>query len=226
MAGENGKASRRAIAYLRTSSATNVGGDSSERQRVAIQAFAAQQGLAVVREVYDAAVSGADRIDQRPGFGALLAELEPGDTILVETASRFARDLAVQLAGHDLLKRMGVDLIPVDAPDHFADETPTAVLVRQVLGAIAQFDKAMTVIKLRGARDRLSSVQGKRIEGRKGYGETNPDLVREARRLARKSPKTSKARSLREISARLAVLGFVTNKGTPFSAGQVQRLLN
>jgi hypothetical protein len=31
---------------------------------------------------------------------------------------------------------MGVTLIPVTAPDHFAEDTPTAVLVRQVLGAI------------------------------------------------------------------------------------------
>jgi hypothetical protein len=39
-----------------------------------------------------------------------------------------------------------------DNPSSFIDDTPTAVLVRQVLGAIAQFDKAMTVSKLRGAR--------------------------------------------------------------------------
>jgi DNA invertase Pin-like site-specific DNA recombinase len=180
----------------------------------------------IVQEIYDAAVSGADRIDQRPGFGRLLAELEPGDTILVETANRFARDLAVQLASHDLLKRMGVTLTPVDAPDHFTDETPTAVLVRQVLGAIAQFDKAMTVAKLRGARDRCSAAKGRRVEGRKGYGETKPELVREARRLSRKSPKTGRAQSLREVAAELAGLGYLTSTGTRFSAGQMQRLMD
>jgi hypothetical protein len=30
-----------------------------------------------------------------------------------------------------------VTLIPASAPDHFTEDTPTAVLVRQVLGAIA-----------------------------------------------------------------------------------------
>jgi hypothetical protein len=40
-------------------------------------------------------------------------------TILVECPDRFARDLAIQLAGHDFLKNMGVTLIPATAPDFF-----------------------------------------------------------------------------------------------------------
>jgi hypothetical protein len=47
-------------------------------------------------------------------------------------------DLAVQLAGHDHLRKLGVTLIPATAPDFFTEDTPTAVLVRQVLDAIAQ----------------------------------------------------------------------------------------
>jgi DNA invertase Pin-like site-specific DNA recombinase len=54
-------------------------------------------------------------------------------TIIVESPDRFARDLAVQLAGHDHLRKLGVTLIPATAPDFFTEETPTAVLVRQVL---------------------------------------------------------------------------------------------
>ena len=51
-----------AIAYLRTSSAANVGADkdSDRRQREAIQAFARRAGYELVGEFYDAAVSGAD----------------------------------------------------------------------------------------------------------------------------------------------------------------------
>lgn len=225
---ENVATKARAIAYLRTSSAANVEGDSGERQRVAIRTYATYHRIEIVDEIYDAAVSGADPIDQRPGFSALLARIDEGEIgmILVETANRFARDLMVQLAGHDMLKPMGVQLVAVDSPDHFVDETPTAVLVRQVLGAIAQFDKAMTVAKLKGARDRLSAANGgKRVEGRKGYDETHPEIVREAKRLARKSPKTGKTRPLREIATELAALGYTTSKGTLFSAGQVQRLL-
>jgi hypothetical protein len=47
-----------------------------------------------------------------------------------------------------------VQLIPATAPDFFLEDTPTAVLVRQVLGAIAQFEKSSLVAKLKAARDR------------------------------------------------------------------------
>jgi Resolvase, N terminal domain len=82
-------------------------------------------------------------------------------TIIVESPDRFARDLAVQLAGHDMLKGLGIDLIPASAPDFFTEDTPTAVLVRQVLGAIAQFEKASLVAKLKAARDRKRARDGK-----------------------------------------------------------------
>src|SRR3954454_23161088 len=219
--GANG---RTAVAYFRTSSAANVGADKDtvQRQRDAVTAYTKTHGLEIVREFYDAAVSGADPIGRRPGFVELLAYV-PGNgprPIRVENASRFARDLAVQLAGHDLLKARGIELIPVDAPGHFLDETPTAVMVRQILGAVAQFEKAALVQKLRHARERKRAETG-RCEGRKGYRDTSPELIREARRLARRSPKTGKPRSLREIAGELAGLGHVTAKGKPFSASQV-----
>ena len=90
------------------------------------------------------AVSGADPVDQRPGFTEMLQRLatDGAKTIIVESPDRFALDLAVQLAGHDILKGLGIAIIPALAPDFFIEDTPTAVLVRQVLGAIAQFEKA------------------------------------------------------------------------------------
>ena len=70
----------------------------------------------------------------------------------MESPDRFARDLAVQLAGHDMLKSLGISIIPASAPEFFTEDTPTAVLVRQVLGAISQFEKASAVAKLAAAR--------------------------------------------------------------------------
>jgi DNA invertase Pin-like site-specific DNA recombinase len=51
-----------ALAYLRTSSSTNVGADkdSDKRQRAAIEAFAKRAGYELVGEYYDQAVRGAD----------------------------------------------------------------------------------------------------------------------------------------------------------------------
>jgi DNA invertase Pin-like site-specific DNA recombinase len=87
------KEKTRAIAYLRTSSAANVGTDkdSDKRQRAAIEGFGKRAGYELVDEFYDAAVSGADAIDMRPGFAAMLERIEGNgvQTIIVETAYRW-----------------------------------------------------------------------------------------------------------------------------------------
>src|SRR5215203_5386217 len=140
-----------AVAYLRTSSAANVGTDkdSEKRQRAAVQGFARRAGYEIVDEFYDAAVSGADPLDSRPGFAAMLKRIAANGvrTIIVETASRFARDLIVQETGYGRMKAEGIDLVAADSPDAFRDDTPTARFIRQVLGAVSELDKAMTVAK-------------------------------------------------------------------------------
>jgi DNA invertase Pin-like site-specific DNA recombinase len=168
-------------------------------------------------------VSGADAIDQRPGFAALLQRIMDNGVgvVLVEDASRFARDLAVQLAGHERLKSLGVELIAANAPEHFREDTPTAVLVRQVLGAIAQFEKAQLVTKLKVARDRKRAATG-RCEGRKPVPD---DVKAEARRLARRSPKTGQRRSLRDIAAELAAMGHLGSSGQPYGAESIKRMI-
>ena len=106
----------------------------------------------------------------------------------------------MQLAGHDYLKGLGVDLIPAAAPDHFTEDTPTAVLVRQVLGAIAQFEKTTLVLKLKAARDR-KIAQGIECGGRKSHAEIASEAVVLAKQLHRKREPIM---SLREIAAELA----------------------
>jgi DNA invertase Pin-like site-specific DNA recombinase len=131
---------------------------------------------------------------------------------------RFARDLTVQLTGHDFLKSLGISLIPATAPDFFTEETPTAVLVRQVLGAIAQFEKTSLVAKLRAARDRKKAATGE-CGGRKSYAEARPEVVAIAKELH------SRRMSLRKISAELAVRGHFTSDGKPYVASAVQAML-
>ena len=94
---------RKAVAYLRTSSGTNVGPDrdSEKRQRAAIQRYARRSGITVIEWFNDPAVSGADPIESRPGFAALLNPIEGNGVrvVLVEDASRFALDLMAQELG-------------------------------------------------------------------------------------------------------------------------------
>ncbi|WP_414131556.1 recombinase family protein [Rhizobium jaguaris] len=226
----NTKGNIKAVAYLRTSSSTNVGPDkdSERRQREAIDAFAKVAGYEVVAVYNDAAVSGADAVTERPGFSSMLERLLSNGvrTILVETASRFARDLIVQETGHALLKARGIDLIAVDSPDSFVADTPTARLIRHVLGAVSEFEKAMLVEKLRGARERKRRETGKKVGGRKNYAEIEggSDMIALARKLHR-YPLNGKRRSLNEIADALAEAGYLSSAGTRYTRMAVSRML-
>ena len=213
---------------MRTSSAANVGEgkDSEARQRKAIESYAKGAGVVVVDWFYDAAVSGADPVEARPGFTALLARIAGNGvrTIIVETANRFARDLMVQEVGFAMLRDLGITLIAADSPTSFLDDGPTSKLIRQILGAVSEFDKAMTVAKLKGARDRVRRQRGK-CEGRKSYGEREggQQLVALARELHH-NPK-GRPHSLRTVAARLAERGHLTPSGRHYSASAVASML-
>lgn len=221
---------KNALAYLRTSSATNVGDDkdSHKRQLAAIEAYAGRAGFSIVLPPFnDEAVKGTDPVESRPGFKALLdylAEHSEVRTILVETASRFARDLIVQETGYRMLKSRGIDLVAVDSPESFVADTPTAELIRQVLGAVSQFEKAMVVSKLRVARDRKRAENGK-CEGRKSHAEMQPELVSEVHRLRRQNPRTGLKRSYRAISRLLAEQNHVNVHGRPYAAASIKAML-
>lgn len=217
-----------AVAYMRTSSATNVGEgkDSEARQRKAIESYAKAARYVIVDWFYDAAVSGADPIEARAGFAAALARIAGNGvrTIIVETANRFARDLMVQEVGFAMLRDLGVTLIAADTPSSFLDDGPTSKLIRQILGAVSEFDKAMVVAKLKGARDRARRERGK-CEGRKSYAEREGgrELIGAARQLHHNP--NGRPNSLRKVAAGLAVRGFVTPSGRPYSASAVASML-
>src|SRR6516162_10712872 len=98
-------------------------------------------------------------------------------TIIVETASRFARDLIVQETGYQYLRGLGIALVAADDPNAFTGDTPTQVLIRQILGAVSQFQKTELVAKLAGARAR------KRARGEHAQG--LPPAPAKARALAK-----------------------------------------
>jgi len=216
----------RAIAYFRTSSATNTDGDSVHRQARAVEAFATAAGYDLDSCFWDAAVSGADPVESRPGFSALLRHAAESGAlaILVESADRFARSILAQELGLARLTALGVRLITTAGVDLTDDSNPERVMIRHMAGAVAQYDKAKTVQRLRAGRDRVRASMG-RCEGRKSHIENQPGLEREVRRLARRNPKTGKVRSLRQIATELASLGFVAKGGRPLSPNVVSGML-
>lgn len=216
-----------AVAYIRTSSAANVGPDkdSDKRQRAAIGDYAKRARYRLVDEFPDPAVSGADPIETRPGFAKLLDRIEGNGIriVIVEDASRFARELVTQELGILALIKRGVRVLTANGDDLTDSSDPSRKMMRQIAGAFSEYEKTRLVAKLRAARERKRAVSGK-CEGRKSHAELNPELVREAKRLRRRSPKGGQ-RSLRDVSAELAKLGYVNERGAVFAASSIKSMI-
>lgn len=160
----------KAFSYLRVSGVGQIAGDGLPRQRDCVQTWAPSNGYEIVREFVDGGVTGKMEGDDRAGWVDCIAscQAEGVTHIIIEKLDRLARDLMVQ--EHILVdvKKRGLTLISVHEPDLCSDD-PSRVLMRQVFGAIAQYDRAMIVLKLRAARIRKKRATG-RCEGQKPFG--------------------------------------------------------
>ena len=218
----------KAFAYSRTSSVTNSDGDSSIRQLEMISQYADNNGIEIVQTFNDV-VSGAVPIEGRNGFGELLDRIEADggvSLVIVEDVSRFARDMMACEISILALKERGVTCITASGEDLTETDDPARVMMRQVAQSFAQYEKARLVTKLKGARDRASKKAGKRVEGRKAYKELNPDMVKQAKRLYRRSPKTGKRLSLRKVASKLVELGYSKPDGNPFDPKSISNMVS
>jgi DNA invertase Pin-like site-specific DNA recombinase len=213
----------KAVAYLRTSSATNVGADkdSDKRQLEAITAFANREGYQIVDSFYDKAVKGSDPIETRPGFAALLDRIEANGvrTVIIEDASRLARELITQELGILALIARGVRVFTASGDELTDSSDASRVMMRQIAGAFHQYEKARLVAKLKAARNRKRAT-GVKVEGRKSYIEARPETVQLASELSSRPHM-----SLRKIAAALAEAGHVTAKGRPYSHTAVEEMI-
>src|SRR6202023_394641 len=100
-------------------------------------------------------VTGSTESMERPAWSALMVALHADgvQTVIIEKLDRLARDLMVQEATIADLRKHGFTLISVAEPDLMATDA-TRVLMRQLMGAVGQYDKTQIVAKLRGARMR------------------------------------------------------------------------
>ena len=214
------------VAYFRTSSAANVGTDkdSEPRQREAVERFAKINGYQIVESFYDDAVSGADLIENRPGFGAMLDRIEGNGVrvVLVESIDRFARDMAAGVLGLALMKARGVTVIAADSGADLTEPAdPMQKAMIQIALTFAELEKARLVGKLKAARQRKKAATG-RCEGRKPVP---AETVALARKLNRRRPKGGR-RSLRQIAAALADVGHVQpQSGRAYHAASIARMI-
>jgi DNA invertase Pin-like site-specific DNA recombinase len=166
-------------------------------------------------------VSGTVENMDRPAWRDLMATLHSNGvrTILIEKLDRLARDLMVQEAAIADLKKNGFTLISAAEPDLMASD-PTRVLMRQLLGAVAQYDKSQIVAKLRGARMRKRAKEG-RCEGRKPFGYFEGEMLAMDRLKALRT----EGLGFDRIAARMNEEGIPTRTGKPSHGVVVNRIL-
>jgi DNA invertase Pin-like site-specific DNA recombinase len=160
----------KAHAYLRVSGKGQVEGDGFTRQLKAIREYAAAHDFKIVTVYREEGVSGTTDSVNRPAWSELMTALHSNGVrvVIIERLDRLARDLMVQETIIADLRKNGFEVVSVAEPDLMAND-PTRVLVRQMMGAVAQYEKCQIVLKLRGARLRKKAQQG-RCEGRKPFG--------------------------------------------------------
>jgi DNA invertase Pin-like site-specific DNA recombinase len=160
----------KAFGYVRVSGKGQIEGDGFTRQLGAIKQYATANDIKITQVFREEGVTSTRETMDRPAWSEMIAALHSNGvrTIIVEKLDRLARDLMVQEAAIADLRKHGFTLVSVQEPDLMAND-PTRVLMRQLMAAVAQYDKSQIVAKLRGARMRKRSKDG-RCEGRKPYG--------------------------------------------------------
>ena len=216
----------KAYGYLRVSGKGQVEGDGLVRQEKAIRDYSEKNGIVIEKVFMEEGVSGTLR--NRPALAEILIELEENGTgvktILIEKVDRLARDLMIQEAIINDLQAKGFNLISVVEGADLLSGDPTRKLVRQVLGAIAEYDKTMTVLKLRAARERKRAKTGK-CEGRKSYREVAPEVIQEIKKLRRK-PKGRRRKTFKQIAEILNEKGLTTASGKVWTGNNVAVVLH
>lgn len=179
----------RTIIYTRVSTDHQLDGFGLDVQETACRTFAKQHDLEVVGVAEERGVSGTKDAHQRPALTDALFMLKEGDAdaLLVARLDRLARQLTVQEAVLAEVWRYGGTVYAADYGEVQRDDPddPMRTFIRQVLGSVAQLDRALIAKRLMDGR-RAKKANGGKGEGSYPFGWSKDGPVpREQRVLAR-----------------------------------------
>lgn len=119
---------------------------STKAQESELKKYAENRGW-VVDRVYSDRVSGTK--ESRPALDALMADCRQRkvDVVLVWKFDRFARSLRHLVSALEEFKKLGVDFI--SSTEGVDTSIPSGELVFQIFGAMAQFERSLTVERIR-----------------------------------------------------------------------------
>jgi len=142
--------------YLRVSTSDQ----STKAQESELRKYAENRGWAENR-IYADKVSGTK--ESRPGLDALMADCRKRklDVVLVWKFDRFARSLRHLVAALEEFKKLGIDFI--SSTEGVDTSIPSGELVFQIFGAMAQFERALIVERVRAGLEQARR-DGKRLD--------------------------------------------------------------
>jgi DNA invertase Pin-like site-specific DNA recombinase len=218
-----------AVGYLRVSTDEQHLGP--EAQRAALEAWAKAHGVRLVTVHEDLGVSGGAALDKRPGLMAALDALaEHGaGLLLVAKRDRLARDVVLAAMVGRLVERAGGRIVAADGAGN--DEGPAGELMRTMLDAFAQYERALIRARTRSAlqvkRNRLEYTGGAAPYGwRLGPDGTHLEAL-EAEQAIIQAARALQASglSLRRIGAELERQGMLGRAGGQWNPASVRSLL-
>ena len=154
------------VGYLRVSTDRQAErGLGLDVQEEAIRLWARRVGHRVTRCCRDEGVSGSNSLDTRNGLPEALAALRNGSVqgLVVYRLDRLARDLVLQEQLLAEIQRFGELFSTSDAEADFLvddPDDPSRALIRQILGAVNEYERSMIKLRLRSGRRRKSEQGG------------------------------------------------------------------
>jgi site-specific DNA recombinase len=131
--------------------------------------FCELYAIPVAGAYVDDGISGTIPLAERPEGRRLLDDARSGafTQVLVYRVSRLARSLKVMLDAHNQLDALGITIRSGTEP--FDSSTPIGRFMFQLLGSMAELDRASTLEQLNRGRDRVAAT-GVRVSAWLPYG--------------------------------------------------------
>jgi DNA invertase Pin-like site-specific DNA recombinase len=140
---------RTAVAYVRVSTDEQHLGP--EAQRAAIEAWATRESVHVLAWHVDHGVSGAAPLDKRPGLLAALETLRErrAGVLLAAKRDRVARDVVAAATIERMAAKVGAKVVTADGVS--TADTPEGMLMRTLIDAFAQYERALIATRTAAA---------------------------------------------------------------------------
>lgn len=214
-----------AVVYARYSSDKQREASIDDQLRVCRE-FCAREGIEVLREYADYAISG--KTDRRPEFRRMIANAPESDFVVVYMFDRFSRDRYDSATYKKMLRDCGVRVLSASEK---VDDTPEGGLQEGLLELLSEYYVADLKRKVR--RGMEGNALKAMDNGYKLYGyDTDPATRRyvvndaEAAVVREIFARYIGGESIYALAADMASRGCTTSKGSPVDYNWVWRVLN